>query len=72
MKKKEKKYRVIDLPVAKSGALVSSQPQKTLCMAKERRIAGAPSDLNVKYFSAGAIIGDPYITIQEVYRLKNI
>lgn len=29
-------------------------------MAKERRIAGAPSDLNVKYCTAGVNIGESY------------
>lgn len=29
-------------------------------MDKERRTAGAPSDLTVRYFSAGIIIGESY------------
>jgi hypothetical protein len=29
-------------------------------MANERRTAGAPSDLNVKYWSAGVSIGESY------------
>lgn len=46
-------------------------------MAKERRTAGAPSDLNVKYFCAGAIMGEfwkkgtirDYLHMQEIYLL---
>jgi len=51
--------------VAYKGVLVSLNPRKTLCIANERRTAGAPRDLNFKYCCAGCSIGesrtnDPY------------
>ncbi len=48
------------LPVAYKGVLVSLNPRKTPCMAKERRTAGAPSALSVKYCVAGTYIGESY------------
>jgi hypothetical protein len=46
--------------VAYKGVFVSLNPRNTPCMANERRTAGAPSDLNVKYWSAGVSIGESY------------
>lgn len=48
------------LPVAYNGVVVSLKPRKTPCMAKERRTAGAPSDLSVRYLWAGPSIGESY------------
>lgn len=45
--------------MAYKGVVVSLKPLKTPCIAKERRTAGAPSDRSVKYFCAGASIGEP-------------
>lgn len=42
------------------GVFVSLNPRKIPCMAKDRRTAGAPSDLNFKYFSAGFSMGELY------------
>lgn len=39
---------------------MSLKPRKTPCIANERRTAGAPSDLNVRYLSAGFSIGESY------------
>lgn len=49
------------LPVAYRGVLVSLKPRKTPCIAKERRTAGAPSALSVKYWVAGTYIGESYL-----------
>lgn len=57
--------------MAYNGVLVSLKPRKTPCMAKERRTAGAPSDLSVKYLFAGPSIGDPY-NINEKERGQNL
>lgn len=46
-------------PVAYKGVFVSLNPLKTPCMARERRTAGEPSALNVKYFLAGVSMGEP-------------
>lgn len=46
--------------VAYKGVFVSLNPRKTPCTAKDRRTAGEPNDLNVKYFSAGFSIGEPW------------
>ncbi len=49
---------------------MSLNPLKTPCMARERRTAGAPRDLNVKYCWAGFIIGEFYrnrIVLQSLY-----
>lgn len=43
-----------------NGVVVSLNPRKIPCIAKERRTAGAPIDLYVKYFTAGFSIGEPY------------
>jgi len=40
------------------GVVVSLKPLKIPCMAKERRTAGDPIDLNLRYFSAGFSIGE--------------
>ena len=48
--------------MAYKGVLVSLNPRKTPCMAKERRTAGAPRALNVKYLLAGVSIEEPYQT----------
>ena len=37
---------------------MSFNPRKTPCMASDRRTAGDPSDLSVKYCCAGISIGD--------------
>jgi hypothetical protein len=50
----------MSLPMTYRGVFVSLNPRKIPCMAKDRRTAGAPSDLNFKYFSAGASIGELY------------
>ena len=61
MRRKRKKVtKSYCSPVAYKGVFVSLKPRKTPCMAKERRTAGAPSDLNVKYFRAGGSIGEPF------------
>lgn len=41
---------------------MSLSPRKTPCIANERRTAGAPSDLRVKYCTAGFSMGESYIT----------
>jgi len=46
------------LPVAYKGVAVSLKPRKTPCIAKERRTAGEPSALIVKYWRAGRYIGE--------------
>ena len=53
--------RKVGLLVVYRGVFVSLNPRNTPCMAKERRTAGAPSDLKVKYCSAGVSIGEPYL-----------
>lgn len=45
---------------------MSLNPRKTPCMAKERRTAGAPSDLSVKYCCAGVIISESYIHVMQL------
>lgn len=61
MRRKRKKVtKSYCSPVAYKGVFVSLKPRKTPCMAKERRTAGAPSDLNVKYFKAGGSTGEPF------------
>lgn len=57
------------LPMTYRGVFVSLNPRKIPCMAKDRSTAGAPSDLNFKYFSAGFSIGELYRTKKE--RRKN-
>lgn len=42
------------------GVFVSLNPRKIPCMAKDRRTAGAPSDRNFKYLSAGISMGELY------------
>lgn len=39
---------------------MSLNPLKTPCMARERRTAGAPRDLNVRYCWAGFSMGELY------------
>lgn len=39
---------------------MSFNPRKTPCMAKDKRTAGAPRDLKVRYWLAGVIIGSSY------------
>ena len=46
--------------MAYKGVFVSLNPRKMPCMANERRTAGAPSDLNVKYCCAGFSMGESY------------
>lgn len=53
------------IPVAYKGVVVSLSPRKTPCVANDRRTAGAPSDLNVKYCFA-------YDSIGESYRVKSV
>jgi len=48
----------LKLPMTYNGVVVSLNPLKIPCMAKERRTAGAPIDLSFKYFSAGFSIGE--------------
>lgn len=48
------------LLVATRGVFVSLKPRKTPCIANERRTAGAPNDLTVKYLRAGFSIGEFY------------
>jgi len=48
----------LNLPMTYNGVFVSLNPLKIPCMAKERSTAGAPMDLNFKYFSAGFSIGE--------------
>lgn len=43
---------------------MSLNPRNTPCIARERRTAGAPNDLIVRYFNAGGSIGDPCSWIQ--------
>ena len=43
------------------GVVVSLNPRKTPCIANDRRTAGAPSDLNVKYCCAGVSIRESCI-----------
>nr|GMD65275.1 Os01g0919150 [Ipomoea batatas] len=54
----------VELPaaVAYKGVVVSFRPRKIPCIAKDRRTAGAPSALRVRYFRAGFNIGDSYLT----------
>lgn len=52
--------------MAYNGVFVSLNPLKTPCMAKDRRTAGEPSDLNVKYFLAGVNIGEFCSIFQEM------
>lgn len=52
------------LLVAYKGVVVSLKPRKTPCIAKERRTAGEPSALTVKYWRAGIYIGES-CSIQE-------
>lgn len=49
-----------NLLVAYKGVFVSLNPLKTPCMARERRTAGAPRDLNVRYCWAGFSMGELY------------
>jgi hypothetical protein len=42
------------------GVVVSLNPLKIPCMAKERSTAGAPKALNLKYLTAGVNIGESY------------
>ena len=56
--KEENERKKLRLLVAYKGVFVSLNPRKTPCMAKERRTAGAPSDLKVKYWIAGFNIGE--------------
>lgn len=42
------------------------------CIARERRTAGAPSDLMVRYLNAGASIGDPCINIPHTHTHTSI
>lgn len=42
---------------------MSLNPRNTPCIANERRTAGAPRDLNVRYCCAGFSIGEPCINI---------
>lgn len=48
----------LNLPMTYKGVVVSLKPLKIPCMAKERRTAGEPIDLNLRYFSAGSSIGE--------------
>lgn len=54
-------FHPLYLQVAYRGVFVSLNPRKTPCMANDRRTAGAPSDLRVKYSCAGVNIGESYI-----------
>jgi len=47
-------------PVAYKGVFVSLKPRKTPCIANDKRTAGEPRALNVKYFLAGFNIAEPY------------
>lgn len=49
-----------NLLVAHKGVFVSLNPLKTPCIARERRTAGAPRDLNVRYCWAGFSMGELY------------
>lgn len=53
-----KKKFISFLPVAYKGVFVSLSPRKTPCTAKDKRTAGAPRDLNVKYWHAGVNMGE--------------
>ena len=55
---KIKKNKNLNLPMTYKGVVVSLKPLKIPCMAKERRTAGDPIDLNLRYFSAGFSIGE--------------
>jgi len=50
----------LNLPITYKGVVVSLNPRKIPCMAKERSTAGAPKDLNLKYLIAGFSIGEFY------------
>jgi len=50
----------LNLPITYKGVVVSLNPRKIPCMAKERSTAGAPKDLNLKYLTAGFSIGESY------------
>jgi hypothetical protein len=54
----EKTQSKENLLVAYKGVFVSLNPLKTPCMARERRTAGAPRDLNVRYCWAGFSMGE--------------
>ncbi|BAS75912.1 Os01g0919150 [Oryza sativa Japonica Group] len=45
-----------------NGVLVSLNPLKTPCIARDSSTAGAPRDLTTRYRSAGIIIGEPCLT----------
>lgn len=53
-----KKMDNFNQPMTYKGVAVSLNPPQMPCMAKERSTAGAPNDLNLKYFSAGFNIGE--------------
>lgn len=42
------------------GVVTSLNPLKIPCIANERRTAGEPNALNLKYFTAGFSIGESY------------
>ena len=50
----------LNLRITYKGVVVSLNPRKIPCMAKERSTAGAPNDLNLKYLIAGFSIGESY------------
>jgi len=50
----------LNIPMTYRGVFVSLNPRKIPCMAKDRRTAGAPSDRNFKYLSAGISMGELY------------
>jgi len=50
----------LNLPMTYKGVVVSLNPLKIPCMAKERSTAGAPKALNLKYLTAGISIGESY------------
>jgi hypothetical protein len=56
------------IPITYKGVVVSLNPRNIPCIANERRTAGAPNDLYIKYFIAGFSIGEPYKYIK--YRKK--
>ena len=53
------------------GVFVSLNPRKIPCMAKDRRTAGAPSDRNFKYLSAGICMGELYWEGERGKKTKN-
>ena len=50
----------LNLPITYKGVVVSLNPRKIPCMAKDKSTAGAPNDLNLKYLIAGFSIGESY------------